>query len=67
MKLNNLLAQLNASANLSDEENPEVVLVDEYGTKAEIFEVAYNNDTNQLDILTYDRNSESGGAHLTLS
>lgn len=56
MKLNDLLAQLKASANLSDEENPEVVIVDDEGDGIDFYEVAYNNNTNQLDILTYDRN-----------
>lgn len=56
MKLIDLIAQLNASAELSDEENPEVFVANTMeGDATDIFEVSYNSHTKTIDVLTYDR------------
>lgn len=55
MKMADLIAQLNASADLSDNENPEVIVSGGEGEEDGIFEVAYNSETGTVDILTYDR------------
>jgi hypothetical protein len=54
MKLVDLIAQLQASAALSSEENPEVVLADEYDAEYKITEVQYNTRTDTVDLLIYD-------------
>lgn len=55
MKITDLIAQLEASANLSSEEDPEVIVANEDEEDTNILEVSYNSYTNKVDILTYDR------------
>lgn len=55
MKIRDLIAQLNASDSFAKDENPEVVVVDEDGeTTYDVYEVMYNERTDQIGILLFD-------------
>ena len=55
MKLVDLIAQLNASADLHENDNPEVIVTSDEEDETEILEVSYNTETGTVDILIYDR------------